>query len=394
MTDNWKKRILFMIIANALVILFLMTTAQAASLPISKLLTDVARETAPANGWAGWDKGTTGGAKADAKHIYLVSNKAEFIAALKKDAAKPKIIQIKGLIDLSEGKPYTSFADQKARSQIKIPSNTTVIGVTNDAGFINGSLILNNVNNVIIRNIAIEAPVDVEPHFEKGDGWNAEWDAMNIVTSTHVWIDHVSFSDGAFTHDKYTQKDGWDYVQHDGLLDIKRGSDFITISYSVFADHDKSLLFGHSDNNAEQDEGKLNITMNNNLFSNSVQRSPRIRFGKVHSFNNVFEGSTNSKKTAYPHKYTFGLGYKGSVLSENNLFLIDGLKDNCRLVTKIKGEDILDIGSQFNGKPLNWSRCDFNNNIGWKPPYSYTLLPVEQLQNHLKVHAGSGKLIL
>ena len=37
---------------------------------------------------------------------------------------------------------------------------------------------------------------------------------------------------------------------HDGLLDIIRGSDLLTISYNHFKNHDKGLLIGNSDSRA------------------------------------------------------------------------------------------------------------------------------------------------
>ncbi|MEI8631108.1 hypothetical protein P4S72_01190 [Vibrio sp. PP-XX7] len=50
----------------------------------------------------------------------------------------------------------------------------------------------------------------------------------------------------------------WDYVAaYDGELDIKHGSDFVTVSYSVFKNHNKTMLIGHSKNNAAEDEGSL-----------------------------------------------------------------------------------------------------------------------------------------
>ncbi|OOC11585.1 pectate lyase, partial [Dickeya dadantii] len=94
---------------------------------------------------------------------------------------------------------YTSFDDQKARSQISVPSNTTIIGIGSNGKFTNGSLVIKGVSNVILRNLYIETPVDVAPHYEEGDGWNAEWDAAVIDSSTRVWVDHVTISDGSFT---------------------------------------------------------------------------------------------------------------------------------------------------------------------------------------------------
>lgn len=355
-----------------------------------------ARDVAPRDGFGGYDlatnTGTIGGAKANEKMIFMVNNKKDLLDAIAINKNQPRIIQVSGIIDISEGKPYKDFDDQKSRSLIKIPSDTTLIGVSNNAGFINGSLMLSKVNNVIIRNLKIEAPIDVAPKFEEGDGWNAEWDGINIITSTYVWIDHVTLTDGKFTDDMYQEKDGWKYVQHDGLLDIKRGSDFITISYCLFENHDKTMLIGHSDKNADQDENKLNITLHHNVFLDITQRAPRVRFGKIHMYNNLFKGSVNKSKTVYPYQYSIGLGYKGSVLSENNQFMIDGLKDNCKVAKQFKGDNLRDKNSLFNQSKLKLSSCGFVDNLNWSVPYQYSVDDIKQFSKNYGRLVGSGKL--
>ncbi len=355
-----------------------------------------ARDVAPRDGFGGYDlatnTGTIGGAKANEKMIFMVNNKKDLLDAIAINKNQPRIIQVSGIIDLSENKPYQNFDDQKSRSLIKLPSNTTLIGIGNNAGFIHGSIVLSNVSNVIIRNLKIEAPVDVEPKFEEGDGWNAEWDGINIITSSYIWIDHVTFTDGQFTDDKYQEKAGYKYVQHDGLLDIKRGSDFITVSYCLFENHDKTMLIGHSDKNAEQDENKLNITLHHNVFSDIGQRAPRIRFGKVHMYNNLFKGTVDTSKTAYPYLYSIGLGYKGSVLSEKNQFMITGLKDSCKIVKKFKGNNLQDNHSLFNQSTVNWSSCGFDNKVTWSVPYQYTLDDAKFFAKQYSRLVGNGKL--
>jgi pectate lyase len=348
-------------------------------------------------GFATQNGGTTGGVKASSDNIYLVKNISEFKKALKNNKGEPRIIQVKGIIDISGGKAYSSFDDQKKRSQMKIPSNTTIIGVTSNSGFKNGSLIIKKVENVIVRNLYIESPVDVAPHFESGDGWNAEWDGMNIISSSNIWVDHMTFDDGSITDDQYTTKDGWTYVQHDGELDIKHGSDYITVSYSVFKNHDKTMLIGHSASNESEDKGHLRVTLADNIFSKIEQRTPRVRFGKIHSYNNVFKG--DYKASVYAYKASYGLGYKGTILSENNVFDIDNLKDSkvCKIVDVKKSNSALsDNGSIFNGNSLDLSDCSEipSNNITWSVPYSYSLRSTSSLSSYLTKHAGFGKLSL
>ena len=91
-----------------------------------------ALDVAPDNGFGGFNSatksGTTGGSKAKKEMIFLVNNKKDLLDAIKINKNQPRIIQISGVIDVSENKPYKNFEDQKSRSLIKIPSNTTLIG--------------------------------------------------------------------------------------------------------------------------------------------------------------------------------------------------------------------------------------------------------------------------
>ncbi|MFM2484937.1 pectate lyase family protein [Celerinatantimonas yamalensis] len=360
----------------------------------TNLASQLILQQAPAASWAGVNGGTTGGQKADAAHIITVSNRFELVSALEDAGDAAKIIQVKGTIDLSDGRPYQNFNDEKHRSQIKIPSNTTLFGITADAGFIHGSLVVKEVHNVIIRNLHIETPVDVAPHFEKGDGWNAEWDGMNIITSEHVWVDHVTITDGHFTDAMYKQKDGWPYVQHDGALDIKRASDFVTVSYSLFENHNKTMLIGHSSHNGAQDRGKLRITLMDNIFKNVIQRTPRVRFGKIHVYNNLFIGDRSDNET-YKYMYSYGLGTEGSIISENNSFTISNLNSPChilKLFSKDHSGSVIDHGSVVNGQPVDFSQCDVNSSVGWKVPYQYQLKAVSSLGS-LSKEVGSGHLL-
>lgn len=362
---------------------FITSGASAAS-----LLTAQGR-TAATVGWATQKGATTGGKAAAAANIYTAKNITEFKAALAA-ANTAKIIQITGTIDISGGKAYTSFNDQKARSQILIPSNTTIIGIGNSGKFTKGSLVVSGASNVIIRNIYIETPVDVAPHYESGDGWNAEWDSINIITSHHVWIDHVTFSDGSFTDNKYTKKNGETYVQHDGTLDIKRGSDYVTVSNNRFEQHDKTILIGHSDSNGSQDAGKLHVTFYNNLFSQVRERAPRIRFGNVHAFNNVFVGNVNA--STYAYLYSFGIGTSSSLLSEGNAFTIANLKSKCGVVKAFNGKIFTDKNSIINNGAAGLSSCGFTNYTA-KIPYSYKVQTMNtSLIKTVMAGAGYGKI--
>jgi pectate lyase len=189
-------------------------------------------------GWATQNGGTTGGGSAAA---VTVSSASALTSAVGSTSAA--VIRISGTVS--------------CEGMLRVRSNKTIVG--NAGATISGcGLNINGDRNVIIRNIAFT-------------GWDD--DAINVQESaTNIWIDHNSFSNG-----------------YDGAVDIKRGSDFVTVSWNRFFNHDKTMLLGHSDDNASQDVGHLRVTYHHNWFDGTNQRHPRVRFGNpVHVYNNYY----------------------------------------------------------------------------------------------------------
>ncbi|MBW8890846.1 MAG: hypothetical protein JF617_01240 [Burkholderiales bacterium] len=155
----------------------------AVSLPA--LAVDVAQQTAPTDGWGA---GTVGGSAATPEHIYTVHNRAELLNALANAGNAPKIIKVAGTIDMTEGTPFASTADQKVRARVRLTSNTTLVGEGPGAGFVNAWIDITSVSQVIVRNLHIVAPCDVGPIWDPTDGalgnWNSAYDAIGIVTAT------------------------------------------------------------------------------------------------------------------------------------------------------------------------------------------------------------------
>ncbi|MEF7615917.1 hypothetical protein V4F39_18525 [Aquincola sp. MAHUQ-54] len=317
-------------------------------------------------GWAAQGNGTTGGGSG---RLFIVDTVAQLREVLRSMGDAPKILMVRGTIDVSEGRPYANRADQSARGTVRLTSNTTLVGGGPNAKIIEGALFVQDVHNVIVHNLFIENPVDVDPQFEDGDGWNAEWDGLSIVGSHHVWVDQVTFSDGRFTIDQYKEVNGWKFVQHDGALDIKRGADYVTVSHCRFELHDKTILIGHSDSNGPQDRGTLRVTFLNNHFTRVMQRTPRVRFGNVHLFNNVFEHDRNDG--IYPYQYSYGIGVESTTRSERNAFLVGGLSTPCSVTRAYGGSLMRDTGSTLNHAAVDLNSCGFNPHIGTPPPYPY-----------------------
>jgi pectate lyase len=326
----------------------------------------IARQPLPANdGWAAAGTGTTGGSTADDAHIFVVRNRAELVAALGGNNATnatnstPKIVFIKGKLNAylaDDGTTLTcaDFADpaydlnaflatydpavwgrvapsgpledarvrstknQKAQVVINIGPNTTIVGL-NDAVLKGFNLNVQNVDNVIIRNLNVQDAHDCFPAWSPTDGatgnWNSNYDTLSVTGGTHVWIDHDTFSDGNNLDQNEPIYFGRPWQVHDGSVDITKAADDVTVSYCDFYDHDKTMLIG-STNTVGADVGKLNVTLHHNRFANVGQRAPRVRFGHVDVYNNYYIATTEDF-----YQYSFGVGVYASIYAENNIVL-------------------------------------------------------------------------
>lgn len=415
---------------------------------VSASSNDLGREVlAPKDGWASYGEGTTGGSKADDSHIFTVTNKNELVQALGtgKDST-PKIIYVKGSIDFNVdennipiGPEYYAdgeydfhayleayspekwghekevsgpLEEARVRAQLKqkkqitvnFGSNTSIIGLGDDAKIIGGSFIMSGVENIIIRNIEFEAPRDFFPQWDPTDGelgeWNSEYDNVTVTNGTHhVWIDHNIFSDGEY-HDQDSGKYfGRTYQQHDGLLDVTNGSDFVTISYNVLHDHDKVSLIGSSDSKTS-DRDHLKVTIHHNYYKDLTQRLPRVRYGQVHVYNNFYEFNQASD---YQFDYALGVGVESKIYAENNYFDFDYDIDPGEIIQDWKGTTIYESGSYVNGKSsaqqvdlvgaFNQSNTiQLDENVGWKPSLFTKIHPTQAVPALVKAKAGSGQL--
>jgi pectate lyase len=354
---------------------------------------DPARQVAPTDGWASQAGGTIGGANAPASQVYAVASRAQLMGALINGAANPKIIIISGTIDMSGGVPYVSTADQAARGTIKLQSNTTLIGKDGTAGIKNGHIVVANVSQIIIRNLKIVNPCDVGPVWDPNDGssgnWNAAFDGIGVSNADHVWIDRNSFTDAPMTDNLLPIENGKTRQCHDGALDISNGSDYVTVSYNVFNQHNKNNLIGSGDN-VTTDEGKLRVTLSNNVFSDITQRAPRVRYGKVHLFNNYYAGSKSA--AVYATSYSVGAGKDAKILSHNNVFAISGARGCDDVVVNPGGTGgaFNDSGSLLNGAALG--ACSVPNTVSWAVPYAFTPRAAAMVKTNALAQAGGGKL--
>ena len=379
------------------------------------------------DGFASVGNGSTGGANATEQNVFKVTNKKEFVSALKnRKNTTPKIVLVYGTIDFDtddNGKPLTMKdymvdgydfqqylethkpqstapkslkdeqeakrkASQKNQSKsitVHVPSNTSIIGMDN-AKLKGVNLVLDS-DNVIIRNIQFESPYDYFPSWDPNDGpegnWNSQYDSISIKGGTHIWIDHSSFQDGPETVEKYF---GRKYEHRDGLVDITNEADYITISYSTFENHNKTMLIGSSDSKIS-DEGKLHVTLHHNYFHDVVQRLPRVRFGQVHVYNNYFASDTTNGE--YTYAYALGVGKNSQIYAENNVADIAG-KDYTSFVKVFGGKQLTTVNNMFNGQIID----TFNDTltpVDWKPELFTTIDPVNEVKETVLHNAGPIK---
>ncbi|GAA1631032.1 family 16 glycoside hydrolase [Catellatospora bangladeshensis] len=231
---------------------------------------------------------TTGGAGGPTVTVDTTEEFLDYIAR-----TGPYTIQVSGTITLPTG---------TTDGMHSVASDKTIVGLGSTARLVGGGLNIglpisdavtsppaNAVHNIIIRNLSISGASD---------------DLINVqMFSHHIWIDHNDLSDGG-----------------DGALDIKRGSDLLTVSWNRFHDHDKTTLVGHDDANGAQDTGRLRVTYHHNFFDRSDQRNPRVRFSPlVHVYNNYYFdnsygiASTNESGLFVEGNYFYSVNNPGRV---------------------------------------------------------------------------------
>ncbi len=376
------------------------------SMPVLAAHADLGREVLPPNdGWASIAPSTTGGSTAVATQVYVVTNRAELIAALNNGvfssvspatpSNEPKIIYVDGVIDMNvddfdeplycedyyrdgftleaflaaydpagpwgrvnpsgplENARIVSRDAQQARVRIRPGSNTTIVGVDKHATILGGWFDLRgtaaaNRTNVIIRNLRFEDTFDCFPQWAPTDGaagsWNALYDSISLRDSNHVWVDHNTFVDIDTSDDTLPTYFGRPYQEHDGLLDITNASNHVTVSWNRFENHEKVTLIGSSDN-APLDVGKLKVTLHHNLFEDVGQRAARVRFGQVHIYNNFYKISNPEN-----YLYSWGVGIQSAIFAQNNFIWVNPSSgiSIADFIERLNGAAVLEVGTMLN----------------------------------------------
>jgi pectate lyase/fibronectin type 3 domain-containing protein len=214
-------------------------------------------------------------------------------------------------------------------------------------------------SNIIIRNLEFDELWEWD-EASKGDYDKNDWDYITIEgASSKIWIDHCTFNKA-----------------YDGVLDVKKGSNGVTISWSMFkgddgsanswvskqihaleADKAKYAMYnylrslglsvediiavvssqkkGHLVGSTEfaSDNPNLEVTLHHNYYKNMQDRMPRLRGGNLHVFNIVMDSSdaraagkriTPAMASSISSKgYKFGVTSNGAISTENGAVLVE-----------------------------------------------------------------------
>jgi len=301
----------------------------ATTVVVPGMLPQAAASTYALQGWATQGGGTSGGGSASP---VTVTTASALISNMQAGGAR--VIRVSGTITLS--------------GMNKVAADKTIIGVGSGASIVGGGLNVASVSNVIIRNLNFRDWAD---------------DAVNVQYSSRVWIDHNSFSHG-----------------YDGAVDVKRASDYVTVSWNKFSNHDKVGLVGHSDDNGAEDRGKLRVTYYANWFDGTTQRHPRVRFGNpVHVFNNYYRGNSG---------YGVASTCNAGVYVERNYF--ESVKSTVVAQTGDSPEGNVKLLNNYlvgSGTPVSRNASSVA-----AIPYSYVVDAAENVKSLVTGGAGTGKI--
>lgn len=244
---------------------------------------------------------------------------------------EPYVIFVMGTIDVGSDLRLASF-----KTLSGLDSNSTILGNIN---------IKAGTNNVVVKNLNITNPAN---------------DGITIRNAKYIFITNCTVYDCA-----------------DGCIDITVESDFVTVSYCRFyyqnvTFHKFVNLIGADDADVT-DRGKLHVTMHHNWWDTGcTSRMPRVRYGRVHVYNNYFSCVENN--------YCTRSAIEAEVLSERNFY--EGVRD-----------PVTTEGGKLRSLDNMYVNCEGTIYPGMDevfiPSYSYTSQGADEAKEEVKQFAGN-----
>lgn len=296
--------------------------------------------TAVADGFASVDsqgqKGTYGGRDGQTVTVRTQAELEKYATA-----AEPYVIVVAATIDMNP-----------VGKEIKVRSDKTIVGSGTSGHIVGGGFFLGSgVHNVIIRNLTIRDAYQ--------GVWNDkehDFDAIQMDGAHHVWIDHNDLRHMA-----------------DGLIDVRKDSTNVTVSWNRMSDDNKAFGIGWTDNVV------TDITIHHNWIRETEQRNPSTdNAAHAHLYNNFLEDVAGTDIKSSYGNYSRG---RTAMVLENSCF--QGVNNP---VIKDATATLVQRGNVFSGT----SGRNESGGTAFDPRayYSYTLDAASNVPSLLKAGAG------
>lgn len=256
-------------------------TGAALTLPEASAQTDASAQpgasaaVGSATGYASQNGGTTGGA--GGKTVRATTGTAIHTALCTRAADDtPITIEVQGTINHGNTSKVSGDSCNTAAGVIELKqiSNVTIVGVGSGAVFDQLGIHIRDSSNIIIQNVTVKnVKKSGSPTSNGGDAIGMESDVRN------VWVDHTTL-----------EASGGESEGFDGLFDMKNNTQYVTLSYSILRNSGRGGLVGSS----ESDVSNGYVTYDHNKYENIDSRTPLLRGGTAHIYNNYYVGLNES----------------------------------------------------------------------------------------------------
>lgn len=249
--------------------------ASGAALTLPEASAQPTAAAAGATGYATQNGGTTGGA--GGQTVRATTGTAIHTALCNRAADDtPITIEVEGTINHANTTKVSGDSCNTAAGVIELKqiSNVTLIGVGSGAVFDQLGIHIRDSSNIVIRNVTVKnVKKSGSPTSNGGDAIGMESDVRN------VWVDHTTL-----------EASGGESEGYDGLFDMKNNTQYVTLSYSILRNSGRGGLVGSS----ESDVSNSYITYDHNKYENIDSRTPLLRGGTAHIYNNYYTGLNES----------------------------------------------------------------------------------------------------
>jgi pectate lyase len=232
--------------------------------------------------------------------------------------------------------------------KLTVTANKSFLGYGEGATVVNAGFKLINVSNVIFRNFTVRD--SYIPGDFAGKRPDNDRDGIQMDTCTHIWVDHMHFT-----------------RLGDGLVDIRKDCDNVTLSWNVFSDHNKALGEGWTQNVVTR------LTLHHNWIRNTHQRNASLdNTAASHVYNNYLEDISS-----------YGM------LGRNSALLV------------VEGNYFRDVrnplhhqgpGGELVARDNTFEQCTGNTGqergTAFDPEYSYRLTPTAAVPATVRAFAG------